>query len=103
MPTQFINPEGLFVSAGYTQVVAVAGKQTVYISGQVALNANGEIVNSDFAAQTRQVYENLTTALQAVGASFNDIVKTTTFVVNTDAEKAKIVREIRSQYQTDWP
>ena len=37
--------------------------------------------------------------MEAIGASYGDIVKTTTFVVDTNAEKAKLVRDIRSQYQ----
>ena len=72
-----------------------------YISGQVSANIKGEIVHKgDFRAQTTQVYENLKTALAAVGATFSDVVKLTTFVVNTDAEKIGIVREIRSQFYT---
>ena len=67
MATHFINPENLFTSVGYTQVVAVGGEQTVYISGQVALNTKGDLVGEgDLAAQTKQVYENLRIALNVL-------------------------------------
>lgn len=98
-PIQHINPAGLPTSKSYTQVVAAQGSRTVYISGQVSSNAAGEIVNKgDFRGQVRQVYENLKTALAAVGGTFSDVVKTTTYVVNTDVNKVAAVREIRSQY-----
>lgn len=98
---QYINPPGLPVSKNYTQVVVTQGSRIAYISGQVSANAAGEILNKgDFRAQTKQVLENLKTALTAVGATFANVIKTTTYVVNTDAEKIGIVRDIRSQYVT---
>ncbi|MFD2569999.1 RidA family protein [Spirosoma soli] len=98
---QHINPPTLAASKGYTQVVVAQGGRTVYISGQVSANSKGEIMHkSDFRAQTRQVFENMKTALAAVGATFADVVKTTTYVVGTDAEKIGIVREVRNQYYT---
>ena len=98
---QHINPPGLPVSKSYSQIVVTQGGRTAYISGQVSANVKGEVINKgDFRAQTKQVFENLKTALAGIGATFDDILKTTTYVVNTDAEKIGIVREIRSQYYT---
>lgn len=100
-PLQYVNPTGLPFSKSYTQIVVAQGSKTAYISGQVSANAKGEIVHKgDFRGQTKQVYENLKTALTAVGATFSDVIKTTTYVVNTDAEKIGIVREVRNQYYT---
>lgn len=96
---QHINPAGLAKSPNYSHIVTAQGGRTVYISGQVSVNAQGEIVGKgDFRAQTKQVHENLKTALAAVGATFDDLVKLTAFVVNSDSERLGIVREIRSQY-----
>ena len=96
---QYINPPGLTVSKNYTQIVVTQGSLIAYISGQVSPNAKGEIINKlDFREQTKQVLENLKTALTAVGATFADVIKTTTYVVSTDPEKIGIVRDIRSQY-----
>jgi len=101
MEVRYVNPEGLPISKSYTQLVTTNGGQIIYISGQVAADKSGEIMHKgDFVAQTKQVYENLKIALNSVGATFNDVIKTTTYVVNTDAEKIKIVREIRGQYHT---
>ncbi len=98
---RYINPPNLPVSKNFTQIVLTQGARIAYISGQVSANSKGEIMHKgDFRAQTRQVMENLKTALEAVSATFSDVIKTTTYVVNTDAEKIGIVREVRSQYFT---
>lgn len=98
---QHINPPNLAISKGYTQVVVAQGGRTVFISGQVSANSKGEVMyKGDFRGQARQVFENLKTALAAVGATFSNVVKMTTYVVETDAEKIGIVREVRNQYFT---
>lgn len=57
----------------------------VFVSGLLARNAAGEIVGrGDMAAQIRQVGENLKTALEAVGAGLEDLVRTCTFVTHVD-------------------
>lgn len=92
-----INPSTLSTPTGYTHVVEVRGGRTVYIAGQVALDAAGNIVGKgDFAAQTTQVFENLKLALAAVGATFDNVVKVTTYV--TDLSQMQALREIRSKY-----
>lgn len=98
---QRINPPGLFVSKDYTNVVTAQGGRTVYMSGQISANAKGELLHEgDLRAQAKQACENLKLALAAAGATFDDVVKTTTFVVNSDAEKVEIVRQVWSQYST---
>jgi reactive intermediate/imine deaminase len=94
---RFVNPATLPPSPGYTQVVIGSAGQTVHISGQVALDATGAIVGpSDFRAQARQVFENLKAALAAAGASFDDVVKITIFVL--DMTNLPALREIRDEY-----
>ena len=54
---------------------------TVYISGQVATDENGEIVGKDdIEAQIEQVYKNLERHCRANGGTLRNIVKTTTYV-----------------------
>ena len=80
---RYINPEGLSKNPVFTQVVATQGTgTTIYIGGQDALNAQGEIVGKEnLAIQTEQVMENLQTALSACGASFENLVKLSIYVV----------------------
>jgi len=93
----FANPPSMPPTNGYTHVVGVRGGRTIYISGQVPVNAGGELVGpGDLAAQTRQVFENIKAALAAAQASFDDVVKLTFFL--TDISRIQIVREIRDQY-----
>ena len=93
----FINPETMHHPTGYSHVVEVTAGRPVYISGQVALDPAGVLVGpGDIRAQARQVFDNLQAALQAVGASFDQVVKLTLFLV--DATQLPVVREVRDQY-----
>ncbi len=97
MATQFLNPEGL--SAGtYSHVAVVSGGRTVYVSGQVPADAQGAVVGDTFEAQTRQVFANLKTALDAAGAGFEHLVKFTIFIVALDAEKVAMFRSVRAEF-----
>ena len=96
---QFLNPEGLSKPKGFTQVVVAQPGKVIYVSGQVPLNANGEVVGrSDFRAQVTQVMENLKTALAAAGASMNDVIKANYYVVNLKPEQVAVIREVRGKY-----
>jgi len=93
------NPPGLSAPTGYSHVVSAKGGRTIYVSGQVAFDAQGQIVGKgDLAAQTRQVFANLEIALKAAGASFDDVVKTNYYML--DASQVAVVREIRAKYFT---
>ncbi|PEX80078.1 RidA family protein [Bacillus cereus] len=98
MQKKFINPETMPATFGYSHVVEVSNvKRTIYISGQVALNTDGQIVGiDDLATQTRQVFENLKIALETSDLNFSDVVKLTFFL--TDISQMAIVRDIRDQY-----
>lgn len=94
-----MNPSGLSTPTGYSHVVSTRGGKTIYIAGQVALDAQGRIVGrGDLAAQTRQVFDNLGIALKAAGATFANVVKTNYYL--RDASQVAIVREVRSRYFT---
>jgi enamine deaminase RidA (YjgF/YER057c/UK114 family) len=95
--TRYINPAGLTKPTGYTHVVLSADGRTVYIAGQVAFDSTGAVVGAgDFRAQAERVFGNLRIALASVGATFSDLVKTTTYV--TDVANAAVLREIRGKY-----
>jgi enamine deaminase RidA (YjgF/YER057c/UK114 family) len=93
----FINPETMHRPTGYTHVVEVTAGRPVYIAGQVALDPSGAVVGpGDIRTQTRQVFDNLQAALQAVGAGFEQVVKLTYYLV--DVSQLPVVREVRDQY-----
>jgi enamine deaminase RidA (YjgF/YER057c/UK114 family) len=96
---QFLNPAGLQKPTSYTHVVTAQPGRVVWIAGQVSLNEKGEVVGAgDLRAQARQVLENLATALKAAGASWTDVVKINTYVVNYAPEMLPALREARAQY-----
>ena len=84
MQKKFINPETMPPTSGYSHVVEVSNaKRTIYISGQVAINTDGQIVGiGDLATQTRQVFENIKSALETSELRFNDVVKLTFFLTD---------------------
>jgi enamine deaminase RidA (YjgF/YER057c/UK114 family) len=95
--TRFINPPSLPTPPGYTQVVEVSGGRTIYIAGQVALDATGNVVGaSDFRAQIEQVFANLQAALDAAGATFADVLKLTYYLL--DVTQLPLLREVRDRY-----
>ena len=79
---QYLNPEGL-PSLGYSNVVVVTGNvKTVYIGGQDAVDASGNIVGKgDLAAQVEQIFRNMQLALDAAGAKLEHVVKWNILVV----------------------
>jgi len=81
---QYINPEGLSKNPAFSQIVITQGKgKTIYIGGQDAVNTQGEIVGKgDIAEQTAQVMKNVQTALSACGATFDNLVKLSIYIVH---------------------
>ena len=90
MVIQQIQPEELFQrklggKPLYSSVVVATGKKMIFVAGTVSRNKNGEIVGvGDMRAQILQVAENLRISLKAAGASFKDLVQTTTYVTAID-------------------
>jgi enamine deaminase RidA (YjgF/YER057c/UK114 family) len=91
-----MNPPGMSQPA-YSHVVEVTGPhRVVYFSGQTAADASGKVA-TNFRAQAIQVFENLKMALAAVGATFENVVKTNTYVTNMPVQLPQL-REIRDMY-----
>jgi reactive intermediate/imine deaminase len=94
---RFLAPETLPRPVGYSHVVDAPAGRVIYVSGQVPLDVEGHLVgDDDFEAQTRQVFENLTRALEAVDASWSDVVKLTYFL--RDVGEIASLRAIRDEY-----
>ncbi|GAA4351824.1 RidA family protein [Hymenobacter saemangeumensis] len=79
MPHQIILTDQAPAPIGpYSQ--AVKAGNTVYVSGQIALDAGGQLVTGDVVAQTHQVMKNMSAVLAAAGLSLADVVKCSIFV-----------------------
>ena len=65
----------------YNQAVLVGN--TLYTSGQIALNpATMELVLDDIETETKQVMENMKAVLAAADMTFENVIKTTIFIMN---------------------
>jgi 2-iminobutanoate/2-iminopropanoate deaminase len=88
----YVTPENSYKTAAdnrvaYTPVVVVrtGDYAHVYVSGRTARLPNGQLHGKgDMRAQIRLVCENIKTALDSVGATFADVVRTTTYTTDID-------------------
>jgi 2-iminobutanoate/2-iminopropanoate deaminase len=80
------------------QVVRLhGGSRLVFTSGQIALDPrSGELKGADVAAQTEQVFANLTALLAGAGLTLEDVVKTTVFL--TDMNDFKAMNEVYARH-----
>lgn len=96
------NPSGLSKPTGYSHVAVVSAGRQVHISGQVALDAAGNVIGKgDIGAQAEQVFRNLETALASVGADFSKVFKMVTYVVGLKPEMLPPVRAARAKHFGD--
>jgi enamine deaminase RidA (YjgF/YER057c/UK114 family) len=81
---EFLNPDGMHRNPAFSNVAVVSGSvRTIYIGGQDAVDAEGNIIGiGDIAAQTEQVLRNLRTALEAASARPEHVVKWNVFIVD---------------------
>jgi enamine deaminase RidA (YjgF/YER057c/UK114 family) len=100
---RFLSPDTLPRPFGYSHVVEARPGRIVYVSGQVPLDREGRLVGAgDFAAQVRQVFTNLSGALDAADATWSEVVKLNFFV--TDVTEVGALREIRDEHvSTEQP
>jgi enamine deaminase RidA (YjgF/YER057c/UK114 family) len=91
---QVIRPEDVHdVSARYEHAVRFG--DTLYLSGQVSADLDGNLVGpGDASAQARQLYDNMGKVLKAAGTSFADVVNTTTYMTNVQHRPK--VNEVRT-------
>ena len=76
---------------------AVKAGDTVYISGQIPLvQETMELIQGDFAANTRQVFENLQAVCVASGGSLQVVVKLNIYMI--DLANFAVVNEIMATY-----
>jgi 2-iminobutanoate/2-iminopropanoate deaminase len=71
--------------ANYKMATRMEGGRLLYISGQVAWDAAGNIVGKgDIRAQAKQVFENLRGVLRAAGGDLSNLMKITTYITKLE-------------------
>ncbi|MEA3197729.1 MAG: hypothetical protein QOF32_1781 [Gammaproteobacteria bacterium] len=96
MSRQIISTPNAPVAIGvYSQAVRVGN--TIWVSGQIPLDpATQELVKGGIEAEVRQVFENLKAIVTAAGATFDDVVKATVFLI--DLSHFGLVNKIMAEY-----
>jgi len=85
MIRQVIIPESVAKPvAPYASAIRVrAAGSLVFVAGVLSTDLNGKVINKgDILGQTKQMVKNLIATLEAAGAAPENVVKTTTYVVN---------------------
>jgi 2-iminobutanoate/2-iminopropanoate deaminase len=81
---------------------AIQAGNTIYTSGNIALDAEGNLYIGDIKTETEIVMNNLNTILQAAGATFNNVVKASIFIA--DMNDFAAINEVYASYFTaDFP
>jgi 2-iminobutanoate/2-iminopropanoate deaminase len=90
---QIVNP-----SAGFAEAVVVQGSggRTVYLSGNVGFDDQGQIVPGGIEAEARATFANLERTLERAGGTLDHLVKVLAFIVDLDdyAGYAKVRQEL---------
>jgi enamine deaminase RidA (YjgF/YER057c/UK114 family) len=93
------QPAGVFEPAGktYTHGIIVEAGRTLYVAGQTARDAQGNIVcKGDAAGQTRQLLQNMQRIVEGAGGRMEDVAKTTVFI--TDIAYREAVGRVRKEF-----
>jgi len=89
------TPEAPAAIGTYSQ--AVRAGDTVYLSGQIPLDPKTmKMVEGDFEAQARRVFDNLRAVCRAAGGDFDRVVRVTVYL--TDLANFAKVNEVMSQH-----
>lgn len=98
----FINPDTLAdFSAFFSQIATVesGGTKTIHVSGQVAVDKEGNLVGGDdLAAQADQAFKNVTLALEAAGATPEDVIKINVYAKGPTPESRPIGRAMNKYF-----
>jgi 2-iminobutanoate/2-iminopropanoate deaminase len=96
MNLEIIQPKTVHDTTAYSYAHAVRMGDLIFVAGQVARDANGNLVGKgDVREQTEQVFKNLRAILEAAGSGMHKVGKVTVFI--TRLEYRPIVHEIRSR------
>lgn len=96
MSPELINPEELPTPESYTQVVVASGSRLVFVAGQVADDAQGNLVGpGDLATQAHQAFANVGRSLAAAGAAPEQVARITIYVVSHRPEYLPVISEAR--------
>lgn len=78
---------------------AIISDDLIFTSGQICLTSEGKLLEGSIEEQTHQVMKNLKAILEAAGANFTNVIKTTIYV--TDISVYSKLNEIYGSYMSE--
>ena len=98
-----LNPAGMLKSPAFSQAIKVKGNgSTIYVGGQNAVNEKNEVIGKgDVKKQTEQVLKNITVALKAGGADWENVIKLSIYIVQ--GQNAKDMYEYYQKFLGENP
>jgi reactive intermediate/imine deaminase len=98
-----VQPKGIHKPINNAYSHAIRSGKMLFIAGQLAMDQQGRVVGAgDIRKQTKQVFENIGTILKASGATFENLVYWTAFIVDMKKNYAGYA-EVRAQYLSKDP
>ena len=97
---EVIHPAGVTDAQkyGWSHAVKVRGGSLVFVAGQVAFDASGNVVGrGDMRAQLEQAFANLKKVVEAAGSSLENVILLRIYVTSADAYRAAS-REVYYRY-----
>ncbi len=95
MPAQLIRAGHLYPGAPYAYAAVAPPGSLIFTAGACPIDQTGKVTApGDYAAQARQVIENLRVALEAAGANLGDVLKSTVYVASADRADLLSVWEV---------
>lgn len=88
MSTERVNPPGLAPPAGFSHAVVATGSRLVFLAGQTALDADGEVTGATLPAQFERALANLLAALAAAGGTPADLARVTVYATDVAEYRA---------------
>mgnify|MGYP001797337038 CR=1 FL=1 len=103
MAAERVNPPEMYDSVGYgfSHAARSEGTRMLHLAGQVAWDADCNVVGDDIVGQARQALANLTTVLAAEGATPADLVRIRTYVVNHTPENLELLAPAMAEFYGD--
>jgi enamine deaminase RidA (YjgF/YER057c/UK114 family) len=104
MITDRLDPTGLATIPGAVNLTIATGTRIVHISGQTGVDADGKVVGSTHAEQSKRALENLRVAIEAAGATPADIAKLMIYIVDyNEAALEALVGAAIEVFGNDYP
>ncbi|MFE5401344.1 RidA family protein [Streptomyces sp. NPDC056580] len=106
MSTERVNPPELSPPAGFSHAVVATGTRVVFLAGQTALDAAGEVTGDTLVEQFEKALANLLTALRAAGGTPADLARVTVYttdVAGYRADARRLGRVWRESAGRDYP